>query len=146
VLSAAAVPVVYAAAMAADALAALASGWSYDRFGAKVLAALPILSIMVVLFAFAGTVVMVVVGALLWGAAVGIQESTLRGVVADLVPAPRRASAYGVFAAGLGAATAGGGLLIGWLYDVSIGTLIAVVVAIQVIALASMFAIRLPRG
>ncbi|OSC41880.1 MFS transporter [Mycobacterium decipiens] len=144
-LTAAAVPVIYAAAMAADALAALASGWTYDRFGAKTLAALPILSMMVVLFAFAGNVAMVVIGALLWGAAVGIQESTLRGVVADLVAGPRRASAYGMFAAGLGAATAAGGALLGWLYDISTGTLVAVVVAIQLVALVTMFAIGLPR-
>jgi MFS family permease len=144
-LTAAAVPVIYAAAMAADALAALASGWTYDRFGAKTLAALPILSALVALFGFAGNIPMVIVGALMWGAAVGMQESTLRAVVADLVTAPRRASAYGVFAAGLGAASAAGGALIGWLYDISTGTLIVVVVAIQLVALASMFAIRLPR-
>ncbi len=88
---------------------------------------------------------MVVIGTLVWGAAVGIQESTLRGVVADLVASPRRASAYGVFAAGLGAATAGGGALIGWLYDISIGTLVVVVIALELMALVMMFAIRLPR-
>ncbi|MXI70083.1 MFS transporter [Mycobacterium tuberculosis] len=145
VLAAAMVPVVYAAAMAADALTALASGFSYDRYGAKTLAVLPILSILVVLFAFTDNVTMVVIGTLVWGAAVGIQESTLRGVVADLVASPRRASAYGVFAAGLGAATAGGGALIGWLYDISIGTLVVVVIALELMALVMMFAIRLPR-
>jgi MFS family permease len=143
-LTAAAVPVGYAATMAAGALAALGSGWSYDRFGAKTLAALPVLSALVAVFGFTGNVWMVIVGALMWGAAVGIQESTLRGVVADLVPNPRRASAYGAFAAGLGAATAAGGVLIGWLYDISTGTLVVVVVSIQLIALAGMFAIRLP--
>lgn len=145
-LTAAAVPVVYAVTMAAGALAALGSGWSYDRFGAKTLAALPVLSALVAIFGFTGNVWMVIVGALMWGAAVGIQESTLRGVVADLVPAPRRASAYGVFAAGLGAAAAAGGALMGWLYEISAGTLVAVVVTIQLTALASMFAIRPPRA
>ncbi|VBA40214.1 hypothetical protein LAUMK191_03364 [Mycobacterium attenuatum] len=145
-LSAAAVPVVYAAAMAADALAALASGYSYDRFGGKSLAALPILSSLVVLFAFSANTAMVVLGALVWGAAVGIQESTLRAVVADLVAAPRRASAYGVFAAGLGAASAAGGALVGWLYEISPGAVVVVVVAIQSVALVSMFTIGLPRG
>lgn len=38
----------------------------------------------------------VIGGALLWGAALGIQESTLRAVVADLVAPARRASAYTV--------------------------------------------------
>lgn len=74
VLAAAMVPVVYAAAMAADALTALASGFSYDRYGAKTLAVLPILSILVVLFAFTDNVTMVVIGTLVWGAAVGIQS------------------------------------------------------------------------
>lgn len=135
-LPAAAVPVLYAATMGADAVAALASGWCYDRFGGKVVLALPILSAAVAVFAFAGSVAAAVAGALLWGAAVGIQESTLRAVVADLVPSGRRASAYGMFAAGLGAAAAVGGALTGWLYDVSVGALIASVLGIQLLALA----------
>jgi MFS family permease len=137
--------VVYAAAMGADVLAALASGWTYDRFGAKTLVALPILAIAIALLAFTDSVGMVLVGAMLWGAAVGIQESTLRAVVADLVPAPRRASAYGAFAAGLGAAAAAGGALLGWLYDTSTGALVAVVVVIQLIALTGMFGFWLHR-
>jgi MFS family permease len=134
VLSATVVPLVYAAAMAADAAAALASGWAYDRIGAKTLAALPILSALIPLLAFSDRVWPVVGGALLWGAAVGIQESTLRAVVADLVAPPRRATAYGVFAAGLGAATAAGGALTGWLYDTSIPALIITVAATQIAA------------
>ncbi|MGB3354373.1 MAG: MFS transporter [Mycobacterium sp.] len=134
VLPAAAVPLVYAAAMAADAAAALMSGWLYDRIGAKTLAALPILSALIPLLAFSDQVWPVIAGALLWGAAVGIQESTLRAVVADLVAPPRRATAYGVFAAGLGAATAAGGALTGWLYDTSIPALVITVATIQIAA------------
>ena len=134
ILSAAAVPLIYAAAMGADAVAALASGWAYDRIGAKTLAALPIISAAIPAVAFADQTWLVICGALLWGAAVGIQESTLRAVVADLVPPPRRATAYGVFAAGLGAATAAGGALTGWLYEESLPTLITTVVLIQVAA------------
>ncbi|MEZ0363470.1 MFS transporter [Mycobacterium sp. pUA109] len=136
VLPAAAVPLIYAAAMGVDALTALVSGWGYDRFGAKTLAALPVVSGLVPVFAFTGAVWSVLIGALLWGAAVGIAESTLRAVVADLVPAPRRATAYGVFAAALGVATAVGGALTGWLYDVSPAAVVAAVAAIQVLALA----------
>ncbi|WP_293003283.1 MFS transporter [Mycobacterium sp.] len=134
ILSAAAVPLVYAAAMGADAVAALLSGWLYDRVGAKTLAALPILSALVPVVAFTDSVWLVVAGALLWGAAVGIQESTLRAVVADLVAPPRRATAYGVFAAGLGVATAAGGALTGWLYDTSIPALAITVAIIQLAA------------
>lgn len=135
VLSAAAVPLVYAATMAADAVAALLSGWMYDRVGPKTLAGLPVLSALVPVIAFTEQVWLVVAGALLWGAAVGIQESTLRAVVADIVAPPRRATAYGVFAAGLGVATAAGGALTGWLYDTSIAALIGTVVAVQMAAI-----------
>lgn len=134
-LSAAVVPVLYAAAMGADALAALASGWCYDRFGGKVLLTLPVVSAGAPVSAFSGGVAAVVAGALLWGAAVGIQESTLRAAVADMVAPGYRAGAYGVFAAGLGAAAAAGGALTGWLYDVSVGVLVAAAVGIQLLAL-----------
>jgi len=145
ILPAATVPLVYAAAMGADAVAALASGWAYDRVGPKTLAALPVVSAMIPMFAFSGTRWTVVVGALLWGAAVGIQESTLRAVVADLVPSPRRATAYGVFAAGLGAATAAGGAVTGWLYEESPNALPAFVVAVQAGAIAVALAMALLR-
>lgn len=135
VLSVAAVPIVYAAAMAADAIAALISGWAYDRVGPKSLVALPLVGAAVPMLAFTDSPLGIVLGALLWGAAVGIQESTLRAVVADLVPAPRRATAYGVYAAVLGTATAIGGALTGYLYGVSIPMLVAVVGVIQLVAL-----------
>ncbi|SLH59815.1 MFS transporter [Mycobacteroides abscessus] len=135
VLPVPAVPIVYAAAMAADAVAALLSGGAYDRVGPKSLAALPIVGATVPMLAFTDSLPGIVLGALLWGAAVGIQESTLRAVVADLVPPPRRATAYGVYAAVLGTATAIGGALTGYLYGVSIPMLIAVVGVIQLVAL-----------
>jgi len=131
ILPAAAVPLVYAAAMGADAVAALLSGWAYDHVGGKTLAALPFLSALIPLVAFSDQVWLVVLGALLWGAAVGIQESTLRAVVADLVAPPRRATAYGVFAAALGAATAAGGALTGWLYDTSVTALVITIAVTQ---------------
>ncbi|GAA2489359.1 hypothetical protein GCM10023100_06970 [Actinocorallia cavernae] len=141
----AAVPVLYAAAMAADAFAALATGWLYDRHGARVLAVLPLLSAAVALLAFTDTVWIVVLGALVWGAAVGVQESTLRATVADLVPPGRRATAYGFFAGIMGAAALAGGALTGALYDVSIPVLITTAVVVQVTALALLWATRTPR-
>nr|WP_246240720.1 MFS transporter [Mycolicibacterium madagascariense] len=135
ILSAAAVPLIYAAAMGADAVAALASGWAYDRVGPKTLAALPVISAAIPAVAFGDQTWLVVCGALLWGAAVGIQESTLRAVVADLVAPARRATAYGVFAAGLGVATAAGGALTGWLYEESRPALVTAVVLIQAAAI-----------
>lgn len=132
----AAVPLIYAAAMVTDAVAALATGWAYDRTGPRVLIVLPVLAIGIPVLAFTSSLWWVIAGALLWGAAVGIQESTLRAVVADLVAPARRATAYGLYAAVLGAATACGGALTGYLYEHSITTLIATVAIVQVLAVA----------
>ncbi|MFD5141414.1 MFS transporter [Streptomyces sp. NPDC058378] len=134
-LTTAAVPVLYAGAMGIDAVAALATGWAYDRLGPKVLAVLPVLAAAVPILAFTRSVPLVVAGALVWGAAMGVQESTLRATVADLVGPHRRATAYGIFAAVVGAATAAGGALAGLLYDVSIPLLITVTACIQAAAL-----------
>lgn len=142
----AAVPVLYAAAMAADAVAALATGWLYDRFGAQVLVVLPLLSAAVPALAFTDTVGVAVAGALVWGAAVGVQESTLRATVADLVAPGRRATAYGVFAGIMGGAALAGGALAGVLYDVSIPLLVVVVVGIQAAALVLLWTTRAVRS
>jgi MFS family permease len=134
-LAPASVPLVYAAAMVVDALAALATGWLYDRVGASVLLALPVVAAAVPALAFRGSVSLAVGGALTWGAVLGIQESTLRATVADLVGPRRRATAYGVFGAVVGIAAAAGGSLSGALYDVSVPALVAVTAAVQAAAL-----------
>ncbi|MGI3222687.1 MFS transporter [Streptomyces sp. GTA36] len=145
-LAAAWVPVLYAAAMAVDAVAALATGWLCDRHGPRVLIALPVLTAGVVGLAFTDTVAVAVAGSLVWGAAMGIQESTLRATVADLVPSRRRATAYGLFAGVVGVASLAGGALTGGLYGYSIPLLITVVVAVQVLALVLLAVTRVARS
>lgn len=117
VVPAAAVPVVYAAAMAAAAVAALATGWAYDRWQGRVLLILPFLVAAVPPLAFSNAALPAVGGVLLWGAAVGVQDSTVKALVADLVPAARRATAYGLFAAVQGSAAIAGGVMAGALYS-----------------------------
>ena len=130
-----AVPLVYAAAMAAGALSALASGYVYDRWGTNVLLALPFLIALVPGLALSNQIVPVIVGVIAWGAASGIQESTVKAMVADLVPSPRRATAYGIFAAFEGAGALVGGVLSGALYGER-GVLVLVVLVLQACALA----------
>ena len=134
-LPVAGVPVVYAAAMAVAALAALATGFSYDRLGARVLYLLPVLVTAVPALAFSQSVALAVTGVLVWGAAVGLQDSTVKALVADLVPRPQRATAYGVFAAIQGGAAVLGGGAAGYLYTRSVPLLVAVVAATQAVAL-----------
>jgi MFS family permease len=138
---AAVVPVVYAAAMAAAALAALATGFAYDRWDARVLLLLPFLVATVPALALAGTLRVAVIGVLVWGAAVGVQESTVKALVADLVPAARLATAYGVFAAFEGAAALAGGGLAGWLYGGGRTDLVLVVAVCQALSFALLVAV-----
>ena len=92
-VSVAAVPLVYAAAMAAAAVAALATGWLHDRWKGRVLLGLPVLVAAVPALAFSGTWIVALAGVLIWGAAGGVQDSTVKALVAQLVPAGRRATA-----------------------------------------------------
>ena len=78
----------------------------------------------------------VVIGVVVWGLAAGVQDSAVKALVAELVNAPRRATAYGVFAGIQGAFAVVGGVVIGWLYDVSRPALVATVAASQLLALA----------
>ena len=116
VIAPALIPVTYAAAMAADALTALASGWLYDRLGLRALIiALP-LTALVPILVFTDKALWVWIGAALWGAVMGIHESTMRAAVADLVPAVRQGTAYGLFTTAYGLAWLGGSTIIGALY------------------------------
>jgi len=131
----AAVPLVYAAAMAVEAVAALVVGWLYDRTGSRVLLVVPVLVALVPALALGDALWLVVAGVAAWGVAQGVQDSTIKAVVADLVPAPRRATAYGVFAGIQGALAVGGGAGAGWLYERSLPALVVAVALTQVVAL-----------
>jgi MFS family permease len=140
VVPVAAVPLIYAAAMGAAALAALGSGWLFDRTRGGALLGLPLLVSVVPVLAFSGSPLIVIAGVLLWGVAGGILDSTIKALVADLVPAPRLATAYGVFAAVQGAAAIAGGVMAGALYERSLPMLIVAVAASQVLALVLLIA------
>ncbi|HET6964057.1 MAG TPA: MFS transporter [Acidimicrobiales bacterium] len=136
VVSTPVIPVLYAAAMGAAALAALGSGRLYDRAGLRGLVLLPVLGAAVPFLSFSTSVPLVWVGAVLWGAVMGVHESTMRAAVADLVPRERRGVGYGTFTAVYGLAWLGGAALIGALYDVSVDAAIAFTVALQGVAMA----------
>ena len=135
VVGLAVVPVVYAAGMAAGAVAALATGWAYERLAGRVLLVLPFLVAAVPLLAFSDRAAVAVAGVLVWGAAGGVQDSTVKALVADLVPRPRRATAYGAFAAVQGGAAVLGGGVAGWLSARSVPALAVVVAVTQLVAL-----------
>lgn len=112
----AAVPLLFSVGMVAAAVAALASGRLYDRVGAAVLLAVPFLVAAIPALTLSSALGAVIVGVALWGAATGIQDSTVKALLADLVPVGRRGTAYGVFAVFQGAGTFAGAAVAGLLY------------------------------
>lgn len=128
------VPLVYALAMGVEALAALATGGMFDRWGGRVLLGVPVLVAVVPLCVFADQLWLVLAGVVVWGAAAGVQDSTVKAYVADLVPAGRRATAYGVFAAVQGIGALVGGAVAGALVDHHAASLAVVIGVLQVAA------------
>jgi MFS family permease len=133
---AAAVPLVYALAMAVEAVAALGTGHLFDRRGSRILLIVPVLVALVPLCVFASQLWLVLAGVVVWGVAYGIQDSTVKAYVADLVPAPRRATAYGVFAAVQGHGALAGGGLAGALVTAHVPVLAGVIGGLQIAAFA----------
>jgi MFS family permease len=144
-VTAAVVPVVYAAAMGAEAVASLGTGFAYDRVGAGTLLLLPVVVALVPVLVFTDQVGLAVTGVVLWGAATGVQDSTVKALVADLVPMGRLATAYGVFAAFQAVAALVGGVLAGWLYDVQRTALVSVIGAAQLVAFALLVGVLVRR-
>lgn len=132
-LSAAGIPLLFALAMGSDALAAIGTGHFFDRIGFRILYGLPllILSSTPLLF-LAHSPWLIAVGAGLWGAAMGIQESVMRAGVARLSPETRRGSAYGLFDTVFGLAWMLGSILMGWLYRHSAQDLVLFAFALQI--------------
>ncbi len=130
------VPVLYAAAMGAAALTALVFGRIYDRAGLRGLVVLPVLTAVVPFLSFTHSIPLVILGAVVWGAAMGAHESTLRAAVADLVPAHRRGAGYGTFTAIYGLAWLAGASIIGALYNHGITAIGIYVLATQALAVA----------
>ena len=97
-----AIPVIYAIAMAVDGVFALLTGALYDKIGTKALLALPVASALIPFFVYTDNAAFVVFGVILWGASLGIQESTMRAAVADMVPGCKRATSYGLFSVFIG--------------------------------------------
>lgn len=134
------IPLLYALAMGVDAVAALLFGYLLDRIGIMALILAVVLSVGFAPLVFLSSAV--IWGMVLWGIGMGAQESIVRAIVANLVPAERRGSAYGIFSTGYGLAWFLGSLLMGVLYDRSLGLLVLVSVVLQLLGLPLLLWIR----
>lgn len=129
------IPILYAIAMAVDGLAALLFGRWFDRRGIVILVAATAISALFAPLAFGGGFDAALAGAVLWGIGMGAQESIMRAAIAEMTPQHRRGTAYGMFNMIFGVSWFAGSALMGWLYDVSLPTLIAFSMLAQLAAI-----------
>lgn len=129
------IPIIYALTMGAAALMSVITGFLYDRIGRRSLFLVPLLSGLIPVLAFTNHALSAIIGIILWGFVTGIQESTMRAAVADIIPSNVRGTAYGIFALGFGIASLIGGALVGYLYGKSLHSLYVAVIAVEAAAL-----------
>jgi MFS family permease len=129
------IPVLFAVAMATDALAALILGRVFDRIGMWAVLLAAALSLFAAPLAFLGGPAAAVAAMVLWGIGMGAQESVMRAAIAPLAPADRRGTVYGVFHTAYGIAWFAGSALLGILYDQAVLALVVASMLLQAPAL-----------
>ncbi|MGC8852619.1 MAG: MFS transporter [Hydrogenobacter sp.] len=133
------IPIVYAVAMGVDAIFALLFGILFDRIGFYALMLGIFIASAYPLFAFSSSLTFVVLGIVLWGLGMGIQESIMRSAVAKLTPPETRGKAFGIFHFFYGFSWFLGSAIMGYLYQVSFKYLIAFSVTFQLLSLVPIF-------
>lgn len=142
-LAPALIPVLFAVAMVAGGLAAVGAGRLFDRHGFKALYILPFLMLPTAPLLFLSTsVVWIWVGAVFWGAALGVLESIVRAGVAVLTPEALRGTAYGLFDAVFGASWFAGSLILGALYGVNVRWMVIIAIMLQLAAVPLLVALN----
>ncbi len=124
----------YAVAMAVSGSGSLLFGRLYDRFGFTALIGLTLVSTLFAPLVFLGGFWVALLGAAIWGLGMGVHESIIPAAVAPMVPAERRAYAFGLFTAVYGAFWFFGSAAIGILYDLSLPITIAFCVVAELAA------------
>lgn len=136
------IPIFYALAMGTDALAALIFGYLFDRTGLPLLIIISFVCAFFPPLVFLGGFYFALLGMALWGVGMGAQESIMRAVIAGMIPAHRRAAAYGIFNAGFGLFWFLGSAFMGILYDISIPYLTLFSVLIQLAAIPFLLLVK----
>jgi MFS family permease len=129
------IPAFFALAMGVDALFALLIGKVFDRLGLLSLAAVPLLTLPVPFLVFGRGFFPVLVGVMLWGAVMGVQETVMRAAIAEMVPSARRGFAYGIFNTAYGGSWFLGSVAMGALYDISTPSIILFSVILEVLSI-----------
>jgi MFS-type transporter involved in bile tolerance (Atg22 family) len=79
---------------------------------------------------------------ILWGIGLGSQESIMRAVVANLVQMNKRGTAFGIFNLWFGIFWFLGSILMGYLYDISLISLVIFSLFIQLLAIPILLTVK----
>lgn len=139
VLSAEIIPVFYAIAMAVAAISSLVFGRLLDKLGFSILLVAFFLAAFYAPFAFSGTLVMALVGMILWGLGLGAQESLLKAELITIISSKSRASAFGIFDTIFGIGWFLGSFAMGLIYDKSIVAIVILAVVLQLAAIPVLY-------
>ena len=133
------IPVFYGVAMGVGALTGLLFGRLLDRIGFPILVVAFFFGAMFAPLVFLGQFWLALLGMAFWGVGMGAQDSLLKAVLAGVVSAAKRSTAFGLFDTGYGIAWFLGSAAMGFLYDKSIAVLIIFSVISQLAALPVFF-------
>lgn len=113
------IAMLYALAMAVDAIIAFPAGYVYDKIGIKSLIITPIAAALIPPALINGSKMYVYAAAVLWGVVMGIYETSIRAAIPDLVHESKRALAYGVYGLIYGTSWMLGGLIMGAIHELN---------------------------
>src|SRR5581483_1612614 len=126
------IPVFYAVAMAASALASIPLGRLFDRFGPNVSLFAFLISAAAAPLVFLGTSIFALMGMVFWGIGMSAQGSLFQAMLTGVIPREKRSTACGLFDTGYGAAWFIGSAVMGLVYDLSVFAVALFSVVLQV--------------
>jgi MFS family permease len=113
------IAMLYALAMAVDAIIAFPTGYLYDKIGLRSLVITPIAAALIPITLIMGSRTYVYAAAALWGVVMGIYETSIRAAIPDLVHESKRALGYGVYGLIYGASWMMGSLAMGAIHELN---------------------------
>lgn len=130
------VPLAYSLVMVLDALVAVPIGLLYDRFGIKVMLAIPVLIATLVIFTLSNSLFLLILGLALWGVVMSAYETVIRAYIGDNVSLAERGRFYGIFNTVLGVSLALSNSVAGYLYEINKNLIIYLVVLVELLSLS----------
>ncbi|MEO8370869.1 MAG: MFS transporter, partial [Candidatus Solibacter sp.] len=138
------IPLLFSGAMGLNGLTALILGRLFDRHGILVLSLGALVSLLALPLGFLGGTAAAIASIGCWATGMGAQDACLRSGIAQVVSMNKRGSAFGAFNGVYGIMWFVGSVAMGWLYDHSLGALVAFGMAAQLASAAMFFRMRGP--